>query len=169
MAEQGQSGNQTARAESKKLLRLVPLTPNDLPPHPDLQSHQSDPPSLESFLGNLAAEAQQEDFSEFQKIGTVKFKVTSAGKDYPTPVDKIKKKDKDGGMWFARRSLHEEGEPVTYEELDRVIRQDHDHNEMAYTPTIYECNVLCDWAPTLEAGIDGLEAVEMRRKWWTHA
>jgi hypothetical protein len=126
-------------------LKLQGLGPNDLPPHPDLASHQASPPELSLFLIRLLEEVQRHIEIKSTDIGTSKDSVTARGSAYPIVVHKTKCKDGEGLLWFGRRSEHEEGKPVGFEELRGVMMRDHERNEAEYTPAVYGVNVLVDW------------------------
>lgn len=134
-----------SRARLPPMLRLRPLAASELPPHPDLATAQNDPPSLVVFLKSLLAETRIEEFeSGFKSLGAL----TSMIRDVPVVVKKLERVEspEDGGLaWHARMSEHEEGSPVTYQELDNVVRKNHEQNEMVYTPNIYDANTLVHW------------------------
>ncbi|KAL1595858.1 hypothetical protein SLS60_009548 [Paraconiothyrium brasiliense] len=90
-------------------------------------------------------------------MGEARESVDAAGQKHPIVIEKLKKKDDVEGTWFARRSLHEE---VSYEELDEVLRRNHERNEMEYTPAIYDVNTLLEWH--VEEEIEGVRDVNLR-------
>ena len=126
-------------------LRNHGLGPNDLPPHRDLASLQASPPDLSTFLQQLFREVHRHFAIQSSDIGTSKDSVTARGTSYPVVVHKTKCKDEEGLLWFGRRSVHEEGKPVGFEELRNVLMRGHERNEAEYTPAIYDVNVLVDW------------------------
>lgn len=145
MAESGAGDRGTTR----RRLVLKPLGMNDIPPHPDLEGHQSNPPDLSTFLGELFAEAKAEDFSTFQKIGTLNDHIST---DIPVRVEKLKNKDEENGdVWFARRSEHEERKPLKFLDFYNYVTSNHEQYEMRYTPNIYEANVLLEWSKETSA------------------
>lgn len=138
----------------RKLLALLPLGVSQVPQHPELGVDQHSPPGVGAFVTQCLHEANEEDFSGFQKMGEARESVSGAG---TVTIEKLKKKDKVEGTWFARRSFHEE---VTYEELDEVLRKNHERNEMEYTPAIYDVNTLLEWH--VEEEIEGVRDVNIR-------
>jgi hypothetical protein len=51
---------------------------------------------------------------------------------------------------------------VSYEEMDGVLRENHDKNEMEYTPAIYDVNTVLEWE--VNESIDGVRNVNLRSK-----
>lgn len=145
----------------RRLLKLLPLNVNQVPLHPELHAKQAQrhPPALSAFVTQCLNEANEEDFQNFQKTGEARETVDVAGKKHPLSIEKLKKRDDVEGTWFARRSLHDQ---VSYEELDGVLRKDHEKNEMEYTPAIYEANTVLEWQ--VEEQIEGVKDVELRSK-----
>ena len=92
--------------------------------------------------------------------------VRSGGKD----VER-RKIPQDGENWFVRKSVHaskaEEG-TAEWGEFDAGIRMEHNENEMAYTPDVYDAFRVVDWdAQTEKLGkgeVPGYEGVQMRSK-----
>ena len=146
----------------RKLLKLLPLNVNQVPYHPDLHADGAShhPPALSSFLAQCLKEANEEDFSTFQRMSEARETYEAEGKKYSVVIEKLKKKDDVEGTWFARRSLHEE---VAFEELDGVLRKNHEKNEMEYTPAIYDANTVLVWR--VEEEFEGMSDVELRSKW----
>ncbi|KAF2684842.1 hypothetical protein K458DRAFT_417704 [Lentithecium fluviatile CBS 122367] len=148
-------------------LKLQALGPNELPWHPDLASHQTSPPDLSAFFEALFQEVRDHFNIPTSDIGTSKDSVTSRGKTYPVVVHKTKCVDREGLLWFGRRSEHEEGEPVGFENLRAVLMKEHERNEQEYTPAVYDVNVLVNWEGVVR-GKDfcfkdaAVEDVEMR-------
>lgn len=155
MAEHAEGG--AGAHPGRKLLKLLPLGVSQVPRHSDLEQHS--PPGVAAFVMQCLNEANEEDFSSFQKMGEVKESVDAEGKRHQIVIEKLKKKDDVEGTWFARRSLHEE---VEYEELDGVLRKDHEKNEMEYTPAMYDANTLLEWHVNEE--IQGVRDVNIRSK-----
>jgi len=152
-------------------LKLQGLGPNDLPPHSALASHQTSPPELSIFLQHLFFEVHQHFAIKSSDIGTSKNSVTARGTTFPVVVHKTKCIDEEGLLWFGRRSEHDEGKPVAFEELREVLMRNHERNEAEYTPAIYDVNVLVDWDGDLggrEFGWEGgsVERVEMRSEFY---
>ncbi|KAJ4344776.1 uncharacterized protein N0V89_012520 [Didymosphaeria variabile] len=141
----------------RKLLKLLPLGVSQVPRHSDLHAEQNSPPGVAAFVTQCLKEATEEDFSSFHKMGEARENVDTDGKKHPIVIEKLKKKDDVEGTWFARRSLHEE---VSYEELDEVLRKDHERNEMEYTPAIYDVNTLLEWH--VDEEIEGVRDVNIR-------
>ncbi|KAF1974000.1 hypothetical protein BU23DRAFT_598600 [Bimuria novae-zelandiae CBS 107.79] len=143
----------------RKLLKLLPLDVTQVPHHPELHAEQAQhhPPALAAFVTQCLKEANEEDFSTFHRMGEAKVAYEAEGRKHPIVIEKLKKRDDVEGTWFARRSVHEE---VSYEELDEVLRKDHDKNEMEYTPSIYDVNTVLDWR--VEEEIEGVRNVELR-------
>lgn len=138
------AGSSGARAGPRRL-KLAPLSScSDVPPHPELAASQKDAPELDAFLKGLYHEAEANDFSVFKKIGSAKSQVDG----HAVVVDKLKyqEKEEEGGeLWFGRRSEHEQGKPVKFEELEIMLRKDHEKNEANYTPAIYDVNTVLEW------------------------
>ena len=145
----------------RKLLKLLPLNVTQVPQHPELHTEQESHilPSLASFVAQCLKEAKEEDFSTFQRMGEAKETYEAGGKRNTISIEKMKKRDDVEGTWFARRSMHDD---VSYEELDRVLRENHDKNEMEYTPAIYDVNTVLEWQVNEE--IEGVRNVDLRSK-----
>lgn len=152
MADHAEGG--AGALPGRKLLALLPLGVSQVPRHPELNHEQHSPPGVGAFVTQCLHEANEEDFSSFQKMGEARESVPGAG---AVVIEKLKKKDKVEGTWFARRSFHEE---VSYEELDEVLRRDHERNEMEYTPAIYDVNTLLEWH--VQEEIEGVRDVNIR-------
>lgn len=140
----------------RKLLALLPLGVSQVPMHPELSHEQHSPPGVGAFVMECLDEANEEDFSSFQRTGEARESVPGAR---AIVIEKLKKKDKVEGTWFARRSFHAE---ASYEELDEVLRKNHERNEMEYTPAIYDVNTLLEWH--VEEQIEGVKDVNIRSK-----
>ncbi|KAF1954018.1 hypothetical protein CC80DRAFT_595552 [Byssothecium circinans] len=142
-----EAGGVSSRAQNtaKKILTLEPFGPDDIPPHPDFQSQQTDPPPLHTFLNAVFIEAEKELAVPRTNIG--KFKGSVSGT--PVAVEKWKSSEKiDGGdeiVWFGRTSEHEEGKLVTFKELDACLMKGHEKHEAEYTPAVYDVNTLVEW------------------------
>lgn len=145
----------------RKLLKLLPLNVNQVPWHADLHAAEAThrPPALAEFVKQCLEEASEDGLATFQKTGEVREVYEAGGKKRSVVIEKLKKKDDVEGTWFARRSLHED---VSFEELDGVLRRDHERNEMGYTPAIYDVNSVLEWR--VEEEIEGVREVELRGK-----
>jgi hypothetical protein len=143
----------------RKLLALLPLGVSQVPRHAELSHEQHSPPGVGAFVMQCLNEANEEDFSSYQRMGEARESVQVGGKRHAVVIEKFKKKDHVEGTWFLRRSLHEE---VSYEELDGVLRKNHERNEMEYTPAIYDANTLLEWH--VEEEIEGVRDVNIRSK-----
>ena len=143
----------------RKLLKLLPLNVNQVPWHPDLHAQEAThrPPALAGFVKQCLNEASEDGLATFQKMGEAKETYEVGGKKRVVVVEKLKKRDDVEGTWFARRSVHED---VSYEELDGVLRKQHERNEMEYTPAIYDVNTVLEWK--VEEEIEGVRDVELR-------
>ena len=153
------------------LLRLVPLGADEVPGHAELAGGRAEAPSLRGFLERCLAEAQAEDYAAFRKTGEVVERVGGSGGDggggetFEVRVEKLKRREGGGETWFGRRSLHEEGKPVGFGELEGLVRKGHERGEMEYTPAIYDVNTLLEWTVG-ERDLEGvgMSEVELRRK-----
>ena len=56
----------------RKLLALLPLGVSQVPRHPELGLDQHSPPGVGAFVTQCLNEANEEDFSSFQKMGETK-------------------------------------------------------------------------------------------------
>jgi hypothetical protein len=142
-----------------RLLRLHPLTPDQLPSHPNLSSAQSKDvalPSLPSFVEQILVEASQlidhdlQDPNLFRSKGkrpskpsvaevevlnwtrTTEIGHVGSGLSNDTSV-KIGDATKVVENWFARRSLHDITE-VSWEEFEMGLCDEHSKHEAEYTP-----------------------------------
>jgi hypothetical protein len=143
----------------RKLLALLPLGVSQVPRHDELSHEQHSPPGVGAFITQCLKEANEEDFSAYQRMGEARESVQAGGKMHALVIEKFKKKDDVEGTWFLRRSLHEE---VSYEELDEVLRKDHERNEMEYTPAVYDVNTLLEWR--VDEEIEGVRDVNIRSR-----
>ena len=157
----GQVDGGAGALPGRKLLKLIPLNVNQVPRHPELHNEQSShlPPSVASFVTQCLKEANEEDFSTFQRTGEAKETFEAGGKRHTVTIEKMKKRDDVEGTWFARRSMHDD---VSYEEMDGVLRENHDKNEMEYTPAIYDVNTVLEWE--VNESIEGVRDVNLRSK-----
>ncbi|KAF2876119.1 hypothetical protein BDV95DRAFT_217177 [Massariosphaeria phaeospora] len=136
-------------AAQRQIITFTPLGINDLPAHPDLQTHQpNNPPTARAFLALVFAAAHAWDISAWPKnrrdhrqiIGGCEVVVERCG---------LKT---DEGVWCGRRSRHVHGEPVREDELDDALRINHAEREREYADAVFDANVLVEWQ---EGGLEG--------------
>ena len=151
--------NNEAKDQRTRKLRLQPLSPNDLPPHPDLKdlqplNHKVD---LRHFIQEVLNEAT--DFgdsvipSTFQNKGSPKSSPPSAAKVQLLSSDLIKSES-----WFARQSLHENAPldgTASYDEFEDFIFHDHSKHEKEYTPAVYDAHKVLDWSEDISTMEEG--------------
>lgn len=140
-------------------LRLKPLSPDALPPHPLLKPLQSlnHKLDLRNFIREVLSEAA--DFSDsvipsnFHRQGSPKTSAPSSAKVQLLSSDLIK-----GESWFARQSVHEnaplEG-TASYDEFEDFLFFDHSKYEMEYTPDVYDAHKVLDWKEDIERVEEG--------------
>lgn len=137
-------------------LRMRPLTPKELPPHPlleKLQAGQSQPVDLRHFVNEVLEEAIE--FSDsvipstFQKKGSPKSSPPSTAKVQLLSSELIQ-----GETWFARQSIHEnaplEG-TADFEEFENGLYDNHSVNEAEYTPNVYDSHKVLDYSESINA------------------
>ena len=154
------------------LVRLAPLSTDDLPGHPDLKDskEQVTRPGLVAFLRAFLKEGNQ-----FASSFQTHFKKTGSKSSSPstTPVDVItrdiragqissipwtgdasnpiprQKPGKDAGeYWVGRRSYHEDKRAAGTAEWSEFVfglRDDHSKHEEDFTPTLYDAYNVLHW------------------------
>jgi hypothetical protein len=158
-----------AQTSAPKLLRLHPLTPDNLPSHPNLKSAQSSDnlPSLPAFCEQILVEAAQlidHDLQDSKNITskgkkaskpsvaqvevltwsrTTEVGYTGSGPSNEFPV-KVGGATKIVEHWFARRSIHETSE-ISWDEFEKGLCDEHSKHEAEYTPDVFDCREVCAW------------------------
>ncbi|KAI9663458.1 MAG: hypothetical protein M1831_002467 [Alyxoria varia] len=143
-----------AQSSGQRRLRMQPLTPEQLPPHPTLSTAQSQQNvDLTKFAREVLEEALE--FSDtviastFQKKGSPRPSPPSTANVQLLSSDLIK-----GESWCARQSVHENAPldgTASYDELEGVLFHDHSEHEMGYTPGIFDAHKVLDWSEQLSA------------------
>ncbi|KAF2134027.1 hypothetical protein P153DRAFT_280301 [Dothidotthia symphoricarpi CBS 119687] len=146
-------GRRRAGFAARKYLKLEPsLTFRQVPHHPEFplppEQHTVE---LAQFLKAVLKEAVSVDFdNDFAakapwNDNAVIMMPLPSGSEKSTTIrveKKLMNEDKD--QWLVRRSTHSELD-VDFTELDELLRVEHSRNEMAYSPSVFDANMLLTW------------------------
>jgi len=159
---------------------MRPLSPSQLPAHPDLAAHQntgSTPPELHTFLTDIFQEAEH----FMTDYMSSHFVVKAENKSAPPSTASVKLLEKTipaielptshtpGGhseeTWFARTSIHENkatAGTASWPEFEYGLLDDHSAHEKDYTPDVYDAHRVLSWdGETSSLQIRGYEKMRL--------
>ena len=161
------------------LVRMRPLSPGQLPAHPDLASHQTSgsSPDLSTFLTEVFQEAETFMTTYMSANFTVKaenkpaspskasvklLEKTITSSELPTSSSPNGAAEE---TWFARTSIHENASTngtASWSEFEYGLMDDHSAHEMDYTPEVYDAHRVLSWDQEAAAmQVPGFEKVRL--------